>query len=136
MPTVDPPFQTTPVAAAFEAFAPDQQQILLQIRALIFATAAQLPEVGAIDETLKWGQPSYVPKKRNTGTPLRLGCPKSGGVAVYTHCQTTVIPQFRDLFPDHFQYDGTRAVHLATTQAVPNEQLEFLIRSALRYHLG
>ena len=37
-----------------------QREKLLLIRTLIFDVAKQTPDVGEIEETLKWGEPSYL----------------------------------------------------------------------------
>ncbi len=86
-------------------------------------------------ETLKWGQPAYLPKRPRTGSTLRLGVPKAGGFALYVHCQSRLIPDFRALFPDDFRYDGTRAVIFHDGDTPDNHKLALLIRAALTYHL-
>ncbi|KAJ55242.1 hypothetical protein ACMU_15925 [Actibacterium mucosum KCTC 23349] len=106
-----------------------------QLRALILSTAAEMPEVGAIEETTKWGQPSFAPTRPRTGTPLRLGQPKEGGFAIYAHCATSVISDFQALFPDEFRYDGNRAVLFDTPGDIQPDKLRLLITAALRYHL-
>mgnify|MGYP000592624135 CR=1 FL=1 len=43
---------------------------------------------------LRWGQPAYLAPK---GSTLRVGIPKSGGAfALFAHCQTTLIADFRE----------------------------------------
>lgn len=108
---------------------------LAQLRALILSTAADLPEVGAIEETTKWGQASFAPTRPRTGTPLRLGEPKAGGFAIYAHCATSVISDFQALFPDDFRYDGNRAVLFNGPDDIQPDKLRLLIAAALRYHL-
>ena len=46
------------VAAAFAAFPDAVRRQLLQVRALIFGTAAELDGVGPLAETSKWGGPA------------------------------------------------------------------------------
>lgn len=43
------------VSRAFDAFPAPMRKRLLQVRELIFATAAAHEEVGRLSETLKWG---------------------------------------------------------------------------------
>ncbi|WP_299391616.1 DUF1801 domain-containing protein [Pelagibius sp.] len=107
----------------------------MTLRALIFETAAATPGVGTLEETLKWGQPAYLTPETRSGSTLRLGLPKNGGFALYVHCQTTIISDFRSFFPDAFAYDGNRAVRFDAGAALPREELTLLIRSALTYHL-
>jgi len=134
-PNKAPPFAGPEVAAAFAAFAAPERAGLMELRQMIFAEAAARPEVGALDETLKWGQPAYLTAQTRAGTTLRLGCPKTGGFAIFVHCQTRVLPEFRALFPDRFTYDGNRGVLFAVGDALPAAALSVLIGMALTYHL-
>ena len=58
------------VEAAFAAFDPQLRTELELCRDHILSTAAEVDGVGALTETLKWGQPSYLVK---SGSTLRLG---------------------------------------------------------------
>lgn len=131
MDTVDPPFQTAAVARAYGAFSPAHRAPLLVLRHLILDTAAGL-DLPDVQESLKWGQPSYTTAK---STPIRLGVAKTGDIAILTHCQSSVIPDFRALFPEDFQYDGNRALILGRNGTVPARQLRLLIQAALAYRL-
>ncbi len=93
VPAIDDPA----VAAVYAAFPEPARLGLLKLRALIFEEAHHVG-VGPLVETLKWGQPSYLTEKSKAGTTLRLGVPKSGGFAIYAHCQTTVISDFHAIF--------------------------------------
>ena len=126
------PFATSAVAAAFEAFPASARTGLLQLRSMIFEEAKADARVGALEETLKWGQPSYAAA---TGTPIRLGVPKSGGFAIYTHCQSRVIPEFRSVFEGAFAFDGNRAVLFDMGEAPIGEPIRHLIRAALTYKI-
>ncbi|MBT2130175.1 DUF1801 domain-containing protein [Aliiroseovarius lamellibrachiae] len=133
--TPKPPAPPKDVARAFEDLPPDVQDPLGDLRQLIFETAANTPGVGPITETLKWGQPSYLTEKTKAGSTLRLGCPKSGGFAIFTHCQTSIMSDFQALFPNDFTFDGNRAVVFSAGDDLPLEKLRFLISRALTYHL-
>tara|TARA_R110002012_G_scaffold289175_1_gene482134 strand:+ start:181 stop:591 length:411 start_codon:yes stop_codon:yes gene_type:complete len=130
-----PSFDNPAVAAAYESFPQPEREGLLALRDLIFATAAETPGVGPLEECLKWGQPAYLTPQTGSGSTIRLGLPKQGGFALYTNCRTTLIPDFRSLFPDDFQYEGNRAVHFKEAAPLPLDPLRLLIRSALTYHL-
>ncbi|MCF2870854.1 DUF1801 domain-containing protein [Octadecabacter sp. G9-8] len=125
------PFQTPAIKAAFAAFAPPHRAALLTLRDLIFDTAAPLP-IGQITESLKWGQPSYT---TNTATPIRLGVTKTNDIAILTHCQSTVMSDFRALAPPDMRFDGNRALHLDPTDTIPLNDITPLIRAALTYRL-
>lgn len=126
-----PPFFNDKVAAAFAAFPDELRPGLLRLRALIHEIAEETPGVGPLEETLKWGQPSYAAK---SGTPIRLGLPKTGGFALYVHCQTTVLSDFQSLFPETLTLEGNRGVHLTPDSPLPEDPLRALIKSALTYH--
>lgn len=129
------PFADPAVRSAFDAF-PDAARVpLLSLRDLIFDVAERTECVGRLEETLKWGQPSYLTVETKSGSTIRLGAPKDGGVAVYAHCRTTIISDFRSLFPDEFRYEGNRAVLLSEDGDLRVDALTLLIKSALTYHL-
>jgi len=130
-----PPFENPAVAAAYLSFPPLMREGLLALRKLIFETAAETAGVGTLEETLKWGQPAYLTPETKSGSTIRLGLPKQGGFALYAHCQTTIIPDFRSLFPDEFHYEGNRAVHFEEGAPLPLDPLRLLVRNALTYHL-
>ena len=115
------------VAAAFEAFPAEVCAGLLGLRARIVAVA--LAEHIELEESLRWGQPAYLAPK---GSTIRLGAPKSGGFAIYTHCQTTLMSDFKAICPE-LNFEGNRAVHFTAGEAPP-EAIDFLIRAALTYH--
>lgn len=133
--THEPPAPPKDVARAFENMPAEVRESLERIRHLIFDTAASTPGVGPITETLKWGQPSYLTEKTKAGSTIRLGCPKQGGFAIYTHCQTSIMADFQALFPDDFTFDGNRAVVFKAGDVLPLEKLGFLISHALTYHM-
>lgn len=131
----NPPFQNSDVTEKFASFPKPERDGLLALRSIIFETAANLPAVGEIEETLKWGQPSYLTAKPKSGSTIRLGMPKTGGFGIYTHCQTTLISDFQNLFPDDFTYEGNRAIHFNHVSEMPLDKLQMFISSALTYHI-
>ncbi|MEM1235503.1 MAG: DUF1801 domain-containing protein [Pseudomonadota bacterium] len=110
------------------------RSILLEIRELVLQEA-KAPDVGMVDECLKWGQPSYVTHHPKTGTTLRLACTKDGEPALFTHCQSGVMDAFRALAPASIRIEGNRAAILDPAKPVPSEAVRHLIRMALTYHL-
>ena len=126
---------SAPVAAAFEAFPPTAQPGLRALRAVILSVAADTPEAGHLSEELRWGQPAYLTPDTGSGTALRLGVPKSGGFALFVHCQTTLIEEFRDIGGPGWPVEGRRAILFDDPGAVDDPALRLLIRRALTYHL-
>ena len=128
------PFDDPNVKQAFSNFPAKQRTFLLKLRALIFDVAKNTENVGVIDETLRWGQPAYLTKQPKSGTTIRLGLTHSEKCAMFTHCQTTVVSDFRSLFPNDFEYDGNRALIIANLSD-PNPLLRQFVSSALTYHV-
>ena len=127
-----PKFEDPQVADAFSAFPDKARARLLHIRNLIFEIA-NAEQVGDLEETLKWGQPSYLTPKTKAGSTIRLGLNKTDDPAVFTHCQTTIVSSFRNIFPDTFTYDDNRAVYVGYDLET-DAALSILIKSALTYH--
>ena len=134
--SVDQPFLDEAVAAVFAALAPAARAQLLRLRALIFATAAATPGVGWLDETLKWGQPSYLTNVSGSGTTIRIAPAKGepGRVALYVHCQTHLIERLRELYGEALAFEGNRAILLDIDAPLPVEPLRHCIALALTYH--
>ena len=133
MTPIEPPFADPAVAACFASYPQPARDRVLRLRALVFEVAADTPGVGRLLETLKWGQPAYLTPETKSGSTLRLGRPKEGGFAIYAHCQTSIISDFRALFPE-FTCNGNRAVLFRDHDTPPEGQIALLIRSALTYH--
>lgn len=131
-----PAFETPDVASVFAAYPPALRDRLLRLRDLIFETAAATDGVGPLQETLKWGQPSYLTPRTKSGTTIRIDAVKSepGRYALYVHCQTNLVASFREMYPDVLTCEGNRAVLFDEEDAVPEDVLRHCIALALTYH--
>jgi Domain of unknown function (DU1801) len=130
------PFEHPEVAAVFAAYPEPIRTKLLFLRQLIFDVAAETEAVGPLDETLKWGQPSYLTTASKTGTTIRIDQnPSSAGqYMMYVHCQTNLIGTFRKLYPDTFDFEGNRSIVFDAAEDIPIEALRHCIALALNYH--
>lgn len=122
------------VANVFEQYPKEYRKPLLQIRELIFNTAAGLTNVGALEESLKWQQPSYATRISKSGSPIRLDRFGPEKIAIFFHCQTTLVEEFRALFSDVFEFSKNRAIVLDPAAELPIKELTFCIEQALTYH--
>ena len=61
------------VEEAFSVYSPAVRKKLMMLRSLIFDVASKTEGVGELEETLKWGQPSYLTKTTKAGSTIRLG---------------------------------------------------------------
>ena len=122
--------------AAFDNFPTRMGTALLAVRGLIFNEAARQQDIGPLEETLKWGQPSYATQVSKSGTPMRLGLIKSPHriSALFFHCQTSLVADFRELFPNILKFSGNRAIVIDPDRPLPEAELRHCIALALIYH--
>lgn len=131
-------FDDPAVDAVFNAYPKPVRIKLLALRRLIFETAQTTGGVGALQETLKWGQPSYLTPQTNSGSTIRIDQVKSaaGRYAVYFHCQTNLVETFRELYPTQLRFEGNRSIVLDVKDALPRAELRHCVALALTYHLN
>jgi Domain of unknown function (DU1801) len=131
------PFQNPAVAAKFEGYPPAVRRKLLALRELVFRTAAATPGVGAIEETLKWGEPAYVtPNKAGSTVRIDWKARDPRRYAMYFNCQTGLVETFRSLFPRDFRFEGNRALVFGIDDRVPTDALSWCVAASLTYHLN
>lgn len=129
------PSPSPEVAEALGALPSELQPGLQALRELIFEVAEN---VGAapLQESLKWGQPSYLSARPRESTAVRIGANKDREhVALFFHCQSSVVPEFRAMFPDDFRYDGNRAVLFRPGEDLQKDKLRLCIAHALQYRV-
>jgi len=130
-------FKDAKVAAVFENYPKKVRTRLMFLRKLIFDIAHKTEGVGELEETLKWGQPSYLTSQSGSGTTIRLDqlAALKGKYEICVHCQTTLVGPFRKQYGDDFTYDANRGLVLDAEDDVPVEELSHFIYLALTYHL-
>src|ERR1700692_2013347 len=131
-------FSDPAVDAVFGTYPRPLQSKLLALRRLIFDTAKATKGVGALQETLKWGQPSYLTPETKSGSTIRIDRVKSAAnqYALYFHCQTDLVETFRELYPRELSYGGNRSILLNAQDEVPEAALRHCVALALTYHLN
>ena len=129
--------QDPAVAAAFSACAEPMRSRLLALRSLILDVAAETPAIGPLIETLKWGDPAYLPARPRIGTTIRINAHKGGidTYGLYINCRTSLADTFRSLYPGVFTIEGDRALVFGPGARLPTEPLKTCIALALTYHL-
>ena len=130
------PSHHSAIDAVFDAYPKPVKAKLLALRRLIFDTAKSTKGVGALEEALKWGQPSYLTPDTKSGSTIRIDQVKSsaGQYAVYFHCQTDLVETFRELYPE-LSFSGNRAILLDAADKLPEAKLRHCVALALTYHL-
>ncbi len=54
--------------------------------------------------------------------------------AMYFQCTSKLVPSFREVFGEQFQFEGNRAIVFQMEEQIPEDELSACIASALRYH--
>ena len=132
----DTAFGDPAVAAVFAAHPPALRDRLLALRRLIYAAAAATPGVGALVETLKWGQPSYLTAQTGSGSTIRIDRTRADpdAAAIFFHCGTDLVARFREIYGDTLRFEGNRAIVIAADDAIDAVALSHCIAMALTYH--
>lgn len=104
------------------------------LRQLIFEVAEESETTLELEETLKWGEPSYLTKK---GSTIRMDWKAKSPeqYAMYFKCTSKLVLSFKEIFGDKFNYEKNRAILFKLTDKVPKKELKICIELALNYHL-
>lgn len=117
----------------FDTYAEPLRSRLAALRRLILDTAASTPGVGAVEEALKWGQPSFLTR---TGSTIRIDAVRGSAdrYALYVHCQTDLLATFRDIYGERLIYEGKRALVFDAAAPLDKEAVSHCVALALTYH--
>ncbi|PYF83200.1 uncharacterized protein DUF1801 [Marinomonas alcarazii] len=120
------------VTDRFAEYPEDVRIRLEELRSLVLLVASDLA-LGEVEESLKWGEPSYSVK---TGSPIRmdwkLKSPDHYGL--FFHCQTKLVDTFRELYGEVLDFQGNRAIVLSLSKPLPKVAIKHCIELALTYH--
>lgn len=117
----------------FDAYPAEIKAKLSYLRSLIIETATECEPLNQLEETLKWGEPSYLAKK---GSTIRIDWkPKTPHqYAMYFKCTSKLVPTFRAIYGDLFSYENNRAILFGLDDSIPTQELKSCIEMALTYH--
>jgi len=119
------------IQSTFDAYPTHVMDKLVELRGLIFDIAKE-NALGDIEESLKWGQPSY---HVNGGSPIRIdwSSKRPNHVSIYFHCQTKLVDTFRELFSDALELHGNREISLQLDTPLPLNEIHQCLELALTY---
>jgi len=126
-------FKNKNIKNIFNAYPLVIRNKLLDIRQLIFNVALENEEIGEINEILKWQQPSYLTLNPKSGTTIRLAFVEPSKLGIYVHCQTTLIAEFKEVYPE-MDYAENRAILFNYEKKLPSKVIKHFIYLALTYH--
>ena len=125
--------ESSKVAEVFNNYPEDMRIKLMFLRQLILETASEIEGVNKLEETLKWGEPSYLTEN---GSTIRMDWKKTypEQYAMYFHCKTKLVDTFKELYRDVFKFEGNRAILFNETDEIPVKELKHCIALSLTYH--
>ena len=103
------------------------------LRKLVLETAKEIPEIEKMEETLKWGEPSFITKQ---GSTLRIDWKKKtpNQYQMYFKCTSRLVETFKIVFGERFNYEKNRAIVFQLNQEIPVNELKQCIKATLIYH--
>ena len=124
--------QTKDALSVIDSYPSLVSERLLLLRQLILDCAEEIESITKLEETLKWGEPSYISK---SGSAIRFDYKEKSPqqFCIYFNCKTKLIDTFKELYGDTFVYQGNRALVFEISQTLPNKELAHCLSLALRY---
>lgn len=121
------------VVEVFNMYPKHMRQKLMLLRQLVLDTASETEDITRLDETLKWGEPSYVTKG---GSTIRMGWKESkpGQYALYFNCKTRLVDTFKERYGNQFKFEGNRAIVFNESDELPIDEVKHCILLSLTYH--
>ena len=128
--------QASGIEAVFAGYPPRLRHKLKALRRLILETGRKTAGVGPLEETLKWGQPSYLPAQSGSGTTVRIDQVKGepNRYAMFFHCQTGLVATLREIYPNELTYQANRSILFKLDETIDKAALSHCIALALTYH--
>lgn len=121
------------MARVFDDYAEPMRTKMTRLRQLALDSASETEGVNALEETLKWGEPSYLTKG---GSTIRMNWKDRtpDRYAIYFNCNTSLVETSKEVHGDVFTYEGNRAIVIEETDPLPVEELKHRVSVALTYH--
>lgn len=106
---------------------------MYRLRELVLETAEEITTISKLEETLKWGEPSFLTKD---GSTLRMDWKEKtpDQYALYFKCTSRLVETFKSVYKNKFQFEGKRAIVFRLNQEIPVDDLKECIKASLTYH--
>ncbi|GGZ81727.1 DUF1801 domain-containing protein [Algibacter mikhailovii] len=106
---------------------------MLYLRELVLEVAKEESSVEYLEETLKWGEPSYLTKY---GSTVRMDWKEKSPnqYALYFQCSSSLVSTFKTIYKNEFKFEGKRAIVFKLEDELPVSELKHCILLALTYH--
>ncbi len=121
------------VQAVFDNYPASVRDQLLHLRELVLSAASAIEGLESLEETLKWGEPSYLTRH---GSTVRMDWKEKNPeqYALYFKCTSRLVPTFKTLYSDTFAFEGNRAIVFQLSENIPDQEIKQCISMALTYH--
>lgn len=121
------------VEAKFKQYPEHVRGKIEKLRSLVLEAAEEIDAINEVEETIRWGEPSYLVKK---GSTIRMDWKENAPeqYAIYFKCTSKLVPTFRELYNYTFSFEGNRAIVFQLNDKIPEAELKNCIKAALRYH--
>ena len=121
------------VELVFNNYPDSVRKKMLNLRELIIETAKEIDGITKLEETLKWGEPSYLTKK---GSTIRMDwkTKSPNQYTMYFQCTSRLVETFKVIFKNTFDFEGKRAIIFQIEDEIPTEELKYCVKAALTYH--
>lgn len=125
--------QNPAVQETFNSYPGAISEKMMSLRQLIIDVAFEAEDIDCLEETLKWGEPSYLV---NGGSTVRIGwkSARPEEYAVYFNCNTKLVSTFKEIYRDTFSFEGNRAIVFQAKDKLPIAELEHCVALAFSYH--
>lgn len=112
------------------------QSCFAEIRDLVLDATAKCSAAPLL-ETLKWGEPSWLPTRPHVGSTLRVAwkSQRPKHIGLFVNCRTTLAEDIRTVWPDSFEYEKARALWLPLDAPLPRDAVAHAALMTLTYHL-
>ena len=117
----------------WNSYPPEIAIKLDKVRTMIHQVADSEETISILNETLRWGEPSFITK---FGSTLRMDWKIKSPqyFALYFQCTSLLVPTFREIFGDLLKFEGNRAILIYLEEEIPIEQLSTCVKLTLTYH--
>ena len=121
------------VESVFASYPDNVRSKMLRLRELVIETAKDIEDITYLEETLKWGEPSYL---TNIGSTLRIDWKSKSPnqYAIYFKCTSRLVETFKLVFDNTFDFEGNRAIVFQMDAQLPKNELKSCIKATLTYH--
>ncbi|WP_447037083.1 DUF1801 domain-containing protein [Vibrio alginolyticus] len=119
------------VKARFDEYPKHVRIRIEELRNIVLTIASEL-KLGEVEESLKWGEPSYSVK---TGSPVRMDWKQKTPSRYYLffNYQTKLVDTFHELYSDSLEFQGNRAIILSLSAPLPEASIKSCLELALTY---